>query len=367
MEIKETLILDENEPLSKAVSDVLDTGTAVIVTKNKKYTGLIDDKNLKNFSVQDPSKTKCKSVIVKPPVLAPETGILERINAFLTGHFKSLPVVNENGTPLGITTRVELLKDMKDASLIPKVAVKTMMNSPVYVIDEKKTVGEAKNAMKKFGARRLVVTRRGSLVGTFSTFDLTRGTKKPKGRQRMATVISSKTNFDDFVLAELYRPDVTSIKVDSTVEDAAKRMITKEVSSIVILEKDKKPMGVISALDIFRTIKELAEEKVRVEISGLTKDTLMYRDMIRDEVQKVADKFQKSYGISEVKVHVKKGKSVYTINILVDADKETITVRTEGPSVKDTINMAVAEMRIRLAREKRMKTSRKVLKKGGLQ
>ena len=366
MEIKKTLILDENEPLSKALNEILDTGTAVIITKDKKYRGIVDDRNLRVFNVENPAKLKCKTILVKPPVLDPNTGILDRIDAFLLGHFKALPIVNQNGTPMGITTRVELLKDMKEASLIPKVAVKTMMNSPVYVIDEKKTVGEAKNEMKKYKARRLVVTRLGSPSGSFSTFDLTREATKPKGRDRMATVMSSKKNFDENRIVDIYRPDVTTVTVKSTVEDAAKKMMTKEVSSVVILE-NKKPVGVLSAIDIFKTIKELAEIKVRVEISGLTKDTVMYRDMIRDDVQKVADTFAESYGIREVKVHIKKGKSVYTVNIMLEANKENFTIRTEGPSVKDTINIAVAELKKRLARKKRMKKSRKVLKKGGLQ
>ncbi len=365
MEIKETLILDENEPLSKALTEIRDTGTAAIVTKDRKYRGIIDDRNLRNFSVQNPAKIKCKNVIVKPPVLSPDTGILDRIDAFLMGHFKALPVVNQAGKPMGITTRVELLEDMKRASLIPKVAVKTMMNSPVFVIDEKKTIGEAKSAMKKYAARRIVVTRAGNPAGTFSTFDLTRETAKPKEKQRMASVISSKTQFDDFALADIYRPDVTTIPEKSTVEDAAMKMIKKQVSSVVILD-GKKAVGVISAIDIFKTIKELAEEKVTIRISGLTKDTVMYRDLIKEDVQKVAERFVTSYVIKNVKVHVKKGKSVYTVNIMLEADKENFTIRTEGPSMKDTINMAVAELRSRLSRQKHVKKSRKVLKKGGL-
>jgi len=366
MEIKKTLILDENEPLSKALNELLDTGTAVIITKDKQYKGIIDDRNLRVFNVENPAKLKCKTVLVRPPVLDPNTGILDRIDSFLLGHFKALPVVDQSGKPMGITTRVELLKDMKDASLIPKVAIKTMMNSPVYVIDEKKTIGEAKNEMRKYKARRLVATRNGSPSGTFSTFDLTREAIKPKGRQRMATVISSKKNFDENRIRDMYRPDVTTVPVKSTVEDAARKMMNKEVSSVVVLE-NKKPVGVLSALDIFKTIKQLAEKKVTVMIAGLDKDTVMYRDMIREDVQKAVDRFIESYGITDVRVHLKESKSVYTINIFAVGRKEYFTIHTVGPTVKDTLNMAVAELKKRLARKKRVKKSRKVLKKGGLQ
>ena len=112
MKIKEALILDENEPLSKALNEVLDTGTAAIVTKDKKYKGIIDDRNLRNFSVQNPAKIKCKSVIVKPPVLNPDTGILDRIDAFLMGHFKALPVVNKAGKPIWMNCKNAMIPNV---------------------------------------------------------------------------------------------------------------------------------------------------------------------------------------------------------------------------------------------------------------
>ncbi len=365
MDIKKTLILDVSDPLSKALTGVLDTGIAVIVTRSGRYYGIIDDRNLKLFHVQNPSKVKCDKAVVKPPVLYTSTGILERVDAFLLGHFKALPVVNEKKKPLGLTTRVELLQDMLKNKLMLKVGVKELMNSPVYTIDYKKTVGEAKLKMKRYRARRLVVTRMGRPIGTFSTFDLTVEAMKPKRKQKMPMVISSRSGYDDKILNDLYRPDLTTVQSDSTVEDAARRMIRKQVSSVVVMS-GKKPVGVLSALDIFKAIKGIVEERMQIEISGLNDETVMYRDLIRENVQKVTERFGDSYGIRRVNVHVKKGKSVYAINILLEGNRERFNIRTEGPSVRDTINMAAAELRKRLARKKHMKKSRKVLKKGGL-
>jgi predicted transcriptional regulator len=365
MEIKKTLILDINDPLSKALTGVLDSGIAVIVTRGGRYYGIIDDRNLKLFHIQNPSKVKCERAVVKPPVLYTDTGILERTDAFLLGHFKALPVVNKKEKPVGITTRVELLQDMLKNNLMLKVGVKELMNSPVYTIDYKKTVGEAKLKMKRYKARRLIVTRMGKPVGTFSTLDLTVEALKPKQKQKMPIVISTRTGYDDRILDDLYRPDLTTIPVDSMVEDAAKKMIKKQVSSVVVMS-EKKPLGVLSALDIFKAIKEIAEEKMQVGISGLDEETIVYRDFIREDIQKVAERFEDTYGIRRVNVHIKKGKSVYTVNIMVEGEREKFNTRTEGPSIRDTVNMAAAELRKCLAREKRVKKSRKVLKKGGL-
>jgi len=365
MEIKEAVILDENDPLSKALAGVLDYGTAVIITRNGKYYGIVDDRHFWLLSVENPAKTKCKTVVVKPPVLGKETGILEQIDAFLLGHFKALPVVNENGKPAGVTTRIELLKDMLAASLVPKVGVKALMNSPVYVIDEKKTVAEAKLEMKKYGANRLVVTSRGIPRGTFSTLDLAAESLRPLEKQKMRVVIPMKKSYDDKRIVDVYRPDVTTVPANSTVEEAAAAMIKKSVSSVVVLSGNKH-VGVLSARDIFKTVKDAAKEGLEIDISGLNENTRMFYNDIRDSVAKVTEKFGESFGIRRVGVHVKESKSVYSVKIHVEGNRENFSTSTEGPSMKETIDMAVSELRKVLSRKKGIERSRKVLKKGGL-
>ncbi|NYZ77411.1 CBS domain-containing protein [Candidatus Micrarchaeota archaeon] len=363
MEIKEALILDENDPLSKALAGILDSRTAVIITRDGKYCGIIDDRNMWLLSVENPVKTKCKTMAIKPTVLNPETGILERIDAFLGGHFKALPIVDERGKPLGITTRVELLRDMSASSLIPKAGVKTLMSSPVYLIDEKKTVAEAKLEMKKYDARRLVVTSRGIPRGTFSTLDLAAESLRPLEKQKMAFV-ATKRSYDDQPLVNIYRPDVTTVPENSSVEEAAAAMIRKSVSSVVVMGGNK-PAGVLSAIDIFKNVREAAKESLEIDISGLDDETIIYRDSIRQAIEKVADKFAVSFGVRRVGVHVKAGKSVYTVNILLEGDKENFSIRAEGPKISDTVNIAAAELGERLSRKKGLLKSRKSLTKGG--
>ncbi len=142
-------------------------------------------------------------------------------------------------------------------------------------------------------------------------------------------------------------------------------MIKKSVSSVIVMS-GKKPAGVLSALDIFHAIKEVAKKKMDIGISGLDEETVIYRDAIREAVSKIAERFVDSYGIRRVNVHVKSGKSVYTLNIFVECEREKITIRAEGPSLEDTTNMAVSELKKRLSRKKHVKKSRKVLRRGGL-
>ena len=70
MEIKRSLVMEAEESLSKAVSELMDSGTAVIVTKGKRYYGIVDDRHVRQ-GIADPKRTKVETVVVKPPTILP--------------------------------------------------------------------------------------------------------------------------------------------------------------------------------------------------------------------------------------------------------------------------------------------------------
>ncbi|MEM3422186.1 MAG: CBS domain-containing protein [Candidatus Bilamarchaeaceae archaeon] len=359
MEIKQAVVLDGSEPLSKALGSILDSNTAVIISKNGKYYGLIDDRNLR-VAGADPAKVKCETVVVKPPVISEDSNIFERTEAFLLGRFKALPVIDKNQKPLGIITRVEVLKELLALDIVPDINVKNLMSSPVYTIDENSTIGEAKRKMKEYDAKKLVVTKKGKPVGVFSSLDLAGLAIKPKETTHMMRGVVAKKSIDDQPLAFFYRPTTITMSERSTVKEAARLMIQKEISHIIIIsDKDAKPIGVLSALDIFKWVKQKLEEKVEVTVSGLDAETKMLHDEIKGTIEKIAEKFRESYGIERVKVHVKSTKSFYSVKLHVEG-KEKFVVSAEGPSLEDAINIAASELKKVLGRKKTIEKSRKV-------
>jgi CBS domain-containing protein len=357
--------LDANEPLSKALGGIMDTGTAVIITKSGKYFGIIDDRNVRQNVGENPAKVKCETVITKPPVILLTTGLQERTEAFLLGRFKALPVVDNYERPIGIITRVEVLKELLGSKAIPKVSVRTMMNSPVYVIDEKSSVGEARTKMKEYNSKRLVVIRKGQPVGVFSTLDLAGSAMKPKEKEGRA-LISEKTSVDDLKISGIYRPNVATIDSKSTVEEAVRKMIEKQVSNVVVVS-DNEPVGVLAALDIFKFIKaEFGSSKIPIEISGLREETRQYHNEIRGAFENAVKKFAATYGITGVTIHVKETKSLYELDVHVNGHEKFI-VSAENQSLLEATNIAVAELKKIFGRKKAIEKSRKVRTlRGGL-
>jgi predicted transcriptional regulator/ribosome-associated translation inhibitor RaiA len=342
MEIKKTAILESSEPLSKALAQ-LDTAPAVLVTKDGKYFGMIDHRSV-SPGMRDPKNTKCEGAVVKPPVMNESVSLSDCINAFLLGHFKALPIIAEDGTPIGITTRVESLKLMHSEKMVPAGKVSELMNSPVYLISEDESVASLKTALKEKNAHRMVVIRKSKPIGVVSTFDIGAWIGKSNlGGGRKDVRMSEKLDLDNMPIRSFLRPDVTTVEEAHSLDDAVKRMIDKQVSSVIITS-GKKAVGVLSALDIFKEIQKMGKEKTEIQISGLSEDNITHYDHIRDKMSHVLDKFKSSFNIRRPTVHVKQNKSTFTVSLSFDTDHGPVSMKGERADLKETVDELADEL-----------------------
>jgi len=360
MEITKPLTLEGDEPLSKAIGELMGTGTAVLVTKNEKYYGIIDDRNLR-YGITDPGRTKCETCVVKPPTLRSSASVLEQVNAFMQGHFKALPVIGEKGEPLGITTRVDVLREMVRDRLVPKIKVSELMSAPAYTIEDSEQVGKAKGMMKELGCHHLVVTRRGAPVGTISTLDITSFLTRSKDMDRKPYVVKEIETIQTKPISEFVRSDVATLPEFSTVEDAAKKMVEKGVSNLVVVS-EKEPVGILSAIDIFKKIQEIAKEEISMSVSGLGEDSIWNLPEIRSKIGGVLEKFSKSFNIRNVSVHVKEEKATFEVFLYFDTDDGHVSLSAERKDLKESISELAVELNSVLTRkkEKRFTKARKV-------
>lgn len=365
MEIKQTIVLESSEPLSKALPQLMEN-PAVIVTKKGKYLGVIDHRSV-GQNIKHPTNTKCETAITRPPVMEKEASMVQLMSAFLLGHFKALPVVNSKYSPLGITTRVELLKEMVGENAIPNVKVTDLMSTPVYSISESKTVGDLKKFLRQKGARRAVVLRKDFPIGVVSTFDIGAWESKPNfAPGRLDIKRAKKLNIDDMSISDFLRPDITKVSDKETVLGTAKRMIKKEVSSVVVTS-GKKAVGVLSALDIFKMVQGIGQEKTIINMSGLNEETISHYDHIDGKIGHTLGKFSDSFNIRNVRLHVKEGKSTFDVKLNFDTNMGKIAVRSERATLKGAVNEMAVELDKILRRKKDMrrgKTRTKHYKRG---
>lgn len=79
----------------------------------------------------------------------------------------SMPVVGEDGEPVGILTSTDLLDDPPDATPVAKV-----MSTKVYTVPRYSDVSEAARIMRNHHLHHVIVTHEKRIVGILSAFDL---------------------------------------------------------------------------------------------------------------------------------------------------------------------------------------------------
>ncbi|MBU0586481.1 CBS domain-containing protein [Candidatus Micrarchaeota archaeon] len=333
MDISRATVFSGEEHLSKVLDTIMRTGTAVFVTKEGKLFGLIDDRNVRsNFS--DPSNVRCDTASVKCPSLKEDAHVLDILDAFLSGHFKSLPVLDSSEKIIGSVSRTDLLGELHNLNLIPGGLAEQYMSSPVYTIDENNTISEAKALMNKKGVHHLAVMHNSSISGILSTFDFMGLALSPKGRQSYQ-LISVVKDFGSRKVGEIARSPI-SVGNDLTLVQAVMKMKEKGVSSILVVD-DKKPIGMLSATDIFKKIRAMLEPKLDLIVSGLDDDTLIYHEEIKSSVLSALSKFQGTFVFDSPSVQVKRGKSVYIIHVHLKIDNKPVAISSEGYKIGDTM------------------------------
>ncbi len=217
------------------------------------------------------------------------------------------------------------------------------MNSPVYSLDYKETIGSAKNMMKEKNASRLLITKNSFPYGVISTLDLAASILTPKGRQRKEMIPEIK-NSNEKLVEEIVRDGFVTIKTDTTLYDAVKKLVEKKVSSLVILE-DKKAVGVVSASDVFKIVRSQIKDKIEINVSGLSdEEDQYYYDINRARLENVFEKFKKSLDIKNIHLHIKKGKSVYEFKLNASVNGKNLSISAEEHNFHDTMKKLVYEI-----------------------
>jgi len=347
-------VIDGGEPLSKALNSILTTGTAVMVTKNGKYYGLIDDRDIRQVS----NASRCKSITaaVRAPQLKESSSLEETMQAFMAGHFKALPVV-KSGRIIGSVSRADVMNEMANRGKVPKTTVSALMAVPIYTVEQDEDLGVAKTLMKKLGVHHLAVTSRSKVIGTISTFDLSMLLLKPKGRQRFV-LISEVNKPDEKPVRDYMREKFVTIKADEKLDTAVKKMAKHNVSKLTVKEGGK-AIGVLTAVDVMKFVLSLITKGPNVFISGLPEEAMFYYGDVEASLKNAVGKFKNTFDIGDVYVHFKKGKSTYNMHTKIELEHGALVVHTEGYELQTMVTKNVSEIKRLLTKRKNYKRDKR--------
>lgn len=126
---------------------------------------------------------RVKNRMTPNPIVAnPKTNYNDALRLMKQNHIKHLPIVNEQGKPVGIVTQTNMahaapspvttLNVFEIVSYLDNVTMETIMASPVLAVDESCSITNAANFMLTNEIDSLLVMRDNALVGIITIADI---------------------------------------------------------------------------------------------------------------------------------------------------------------------------------------------------
>lgn len=262
---KKFVSLYEDSTVSELIGKLKKTkaSSAVVIDKKDNYKGIVDKKLLLKSKI-DPSEMKISKITEKVPKLEGKEDIYNVARLMFTADTKILPII-ESKKIKGIVRAEDIIKEFSGDKLRSKAA--EIIKPRLITLKETDRVGKAFEIMKEKKLTRLpIVDKKGDLTGILCLKDILynytlnlgnterhgRGSPNKKGIKG-ERAFREKIDLHAYKVIDLASRPAESCSSSSSVKDIISKMFSSDISSI-ILEKGKKPVGIITIRDILKLL-----------------------------------------------------------------------------------------------------------------
>ncbi len=339
MKMTKPQIISAEEPVSKALSAIRKSGEGVLVYNGKKYVGMLDERAVGSHSA-DPSRMKAGKLAVRTPVLSPGSPLLEVCQAFFSGRFKTLPVMEGNKC-VGVVGRYDVLDELSQEGFLTGHKVSQFMSSPILTIDANAPVSSAHSTLRGANVRRLAVVSNGRLVGVVSVFDLLPSRSKPRGRQPEMRQYPRDENSP---VSSYMHSEVHTIAPDASLAQAVEQMLQKGMVGLIVADQQR-PVGILTFKDILQAVMraQASGKTAPVFVSGLHDLDKDVADDLVAEGQHLLEKLGGSVGAQAMSMHVKLDGKEYRISAHVTGD-HMLRASASGWTLMEAVRKVMGEL-----------------------
>jgi predicted transcriptional regulator len=249
----------DSQRLSQVLSDLDSSHDAAFVfNKNKKFLGVISPVYLsKTRSIN--TKAKLKTCLKMPPKVRTFDTLKKLAKAMLNSNIYFLPVINEGNQFVGIATVNRLFEFLlKNPNYLNSGHI-IFSNRRLITINDKSTVSQVLNLMKNRKIAKIpVVNQNNMMVGLVSQYDLQEFIKTPFSAGSYDRRGEKQRQVDEPVNRYMKKMVITVNHIPKFVE-AVNLMNQHQVGSLIIIDKNNSPMGIVTKKDLLQTVTQLAK------------------------------------------------------------------------------------------------------------
>lgn len=283
----------------------------VVVLDDGDFVGVVTRKQL--LASKHSPDEKVRSVMGTPPRVSPTEDVRETARLFVESGVDLLPVF-EGDEFFGVVTARDLLEHVQE--FLDALSVEDVATRELVTAEPDTTLGEVINDIREFGISRLpVIDEDGDPVGMVSVYDLVGFTVREMQRQQGGSTEGfdehggrgSRDDYNatggfgeragfaarmlDLPARNLMNTPAHTIEPDRLLDDAVERMLENDISSLVVVDGDGRPAGIVTTTDVLRSLTWTEEEHMPVRVFGVDLMDLLTREEIADRVEAIEAKY----------------------------------------------------------------------------
>jgi len=274
------------DTLSSTLGKLTSSHDAAFVFDNdKKFVGIINPYyTLIKTSAYDGS-TKVEHALFHPPHISTKDPLSRIVKLMNESKIHYLPVFDDNKRFIGITSARRILAFMKDLE-ISKIKIARMSHTQkgtVITVKLNDPISKALKLFKEYKTSKIVVIdTNGRLKGILSHYDLIPYLMAP-GKNTQRGGRGDKPRFKETPVKNYVKTTVMTLSEQDLVSDAIDQVLTKEIGSIILVNHESHPIGIVTTRDMLDLLREDSKRKqVRVTTKHLSKrHTVTFNDFVQ--------------------------------------------------------------------------------------
>lgn len=241
--------------LSKVLSKLLTSHDAAFVfNEENKYMGIVSP-YFTMIKSSLPGNTKVQHCLTHTAKIYLNYPLSKVCQLFIESKIHYLPVFDENDKFLGIISARRILAYFKDKPIF-KVKLETIIKKRwqgLVTVFEDDTITQAIHLFKtKKISKLIVINHDKKLKGVLSYYDLIKLMISPKYSSHHGERINEKISFYNYRVKNFEKSYVLTLSQDKLLIEAINLIINKKIGSVIIIDKEKHPIGIVTTRDILR-------------------------------------------------------------------------------------------------------------------
>lgn len=256
-----------DDTLSSALSKLSTSHDACFVFKGEEFVGIINPyHHLIKTSL--PGNAKVGHCVFHPPRVLLSYSYAKVAQLMDESRVHYLPVFNKVGEFEGIVSARRMLSNLAQSQLF-KVKLKDVIaakKTPLVKIMENDFITTALATFKQTKVSKLlVVDEQNKLKGVLSYYDLISFLITPKQKTHKGERDGDKIHFTHQKVKNFSKKYVLTLNPEETMQDALNLIIEMKIGSVVVLDKERHPIGIVTTKDFLRLLMSYEEQR-RIQV-----------------------------------------------------------------------------------------------------